>query len=327
VATSTSRPVEAIRSFNRFWTRAIGVLDEALLQTPYSLTEARVIFELAQEPSGVELAALRRRLALDAGYLSRITQRFASDGLVTTSTAPTDARRRLVRLTEQGHAVLATLDRRASAAVEALLQDVRDTDQHRLVEALETIRSIFSNRTPPMSVVIRGLEPGDLGWVVARHGALYAEEFGWDQTFEALVARIVADYVDTLDSARERAWIAEVDGEPAGCVFCVRKDSATAQLRILLVEPALRGFGIGTRLVDECIGFARRVGYRQLTLWTNDVLVSARRIYEAAGFTLVDQQPHHSFGQELVGQHWTLDLTTLDDRFSPNRHTDRDAVG
>lgn len=297
----------ALRRFNRFWTAKIGVLQAGLLDTPYSLTEARVIFELAQSDA-TELADLRRRLELDAGYLSRIIARFRADGLVDTRASPEDGRRQVVSLTSKGREVFSDLDRRSANEVRLMLEQLSDEDQRRLVSAMATIEDVFSS-VPADPYVIRQLLPGDLGWVVHRHGVVYSEEYGWDQTFEALVARIVADYVDNHDPKRENAWIAEVDGEPVGCVFCVRRDKETAQLRILLVDPKGRGLGIGSRLVTECIRFARRVGYSKMMLWTNDVLIAARRIYEAAGFELISEGPHHSFGHDLVEQVWELDLT------------------
>lgn len=304
-----ARSVAEVREFNRFFTGVIGVLSEGLLRTPYSLTEARVLFELAGQDGGGEVGALRRGLGLDAGYLSRILARFEADGLVVRQRSGVDARRQVVGLTEQGRSVFAMLDERSAGEVAALLGRVSEQDQRRLLSAMRTIRGLLDDaNAPPRAVVLRAPGPGDYGWVVARHGALYATEYGWDATFEALVARIVADYVERHDAEREAAWIAEVDGEPVGCLFCVAKDPRTAQLRILLVEPSARGLGIGTRLVEECIRFARRAGYTRLVLWTNDVLVSARRIYEAAGFELVEQEPHHSFGHDLVGQYWARPL-------------------
>ena len=206
--------------------------------------------------------------------------------------------------------MFATLDARSTEQVTHLLAGLPDPVRQRVVAAMDTVRAVLGDAAPhpPRTVVLRPPRAGDYGWVVARHGALYAQEYGWDESFEGLVARIVGDYVERHDPAREAAWIAEVDGEPAGCVFCVAQDDTTAQLRILLVEPSARGLGIGTRLVDECLRFATRAGYASIVLWTNDVLVSARRIYEANGFTLVDEQPHHSFGQDLVGQTWSRDL-------------------
>jgi DNA-binding MarR family transcriptional regulator/GNAT superfamily N-acetyltransferase len=296
----------ALRRFNRFWTAKIGVLQAGLLDTPYSLTEARVIFELAQSDA-TDLADLRRRLELDAGYLSRILARFRTDAVVDTRVSSEDGRRQVVSLTPKGREVFSDLDQRSSREVRSILEPLSAEDQQRLVAAMATIEDVFSS-VPAEPYMIRQLLPGDLGWVVQRHGVVYSEEYGWDQTFEALVARIVADYVDNHDPRRETAWIAEVDGDPVGCVFCVHRDDETAQLRILLVDPKGRGLGIGSRLVTECIRFARRVGYRKMMLWTNDVLVAARRIYEAAGFELISEGPHHSFGHDLVEQVWELDL-------------------
>jgi DNA-binding MarR family transcriptional regulator/GNAT superfamily N-acetyltransferase len=296
----------ALRRFNRFWTAKIGVLQAGLLDTPYSLTEARVIFELAQSDA-TDLADLRRRLELDAGYLSRILARFRTDAVVDTRVSSEDGRRQVVSLTPTGREVFSDLDQRSSREVRSILEPLSAEDQQRLVAAMATIEDVFSS-VPAEPYMIRQLLPGDLGWVVQRHGVVYSEEYGWDQTFEALVARIVADYVDNHDPRRETAWIAEVDGDPVGCVFCVHRDDETAQLRILLVDPKGRGLGIGSRLVTECIRFARRVGYRKMMLWTNDVLVAARRIYEAAGFELISEGPHHSFGHDLVEQVWELDL-------------------
>jgi DNA-binding MarR family transcriptional regulator/GNAT superfamily N-acetyltransferase len=270
------------------------------------LTEARVLFELGQRPS-IDLAELRQRLALDSGYLSRIIGRFKADGLVAARSSPDDGRRQVVELTPRGREVGEELGSRSADQIAALLGPLSGEDRRRLVSAMTTIREVFAAATTTAPYVIRPLRTGDLGWVVQRHGVVYAEEYGWDQSFEALVARIVADYVDHHVPGRENAWVAELDGDPVGCVFCVRHDDRTAQLRLLLVEPKARGLGIGGRLVDECIRFAGAAGYRQMILWTNDVLVSARRIYEAAGFELVESEPHHSFGHDLVGQIWRLD--------------------
>lgn len=301
--------VAAVRGFNRYWTGVIHVLNAGLLDSPYSLTEGRVLFELAQAPS-LDLAELRRGLDLDPSYLTRIVARFKADALVTASTSPDDGRRQVLRLTDRGREVFAMLDDRSVAENRALLERCGAADRAELVEAMRTIRRIVGEwpaQAPPFT--IRALRPGDLGWVVARHGALYAAEYGWDTTMEAFTARIAADYGESAHGDRENAWIAEIDGEPVGSVFCTRRDDATAQLRLLLVEPRARGLGIGRRLVDECVAFARAAGYERIVLWTNDVLVSARRLYEAAGFVLVDQESHHSFGHDLVGQHWSLALT------------------
>jgi DNA-binding MarR family transcriptional regulator/N-acetylglutamate synthase-like GNAT family acetyltransferase len=301
--------VATIRSFNRFYTDVIGVLHEGLLQTPYSLTEARVIFELAQRDT-TEVLALRRSLRLDAGYLSRMLTRFETDGLIIRERSPEDARRQIIRLTGQGRAAYTLLDERSDAEVRALLADQPEEQRRRLVAAMYTIRVILDDVPPRLGsdVVLRSLEAGDYGWVIQRNGVLYAREYGFDRTYEALVARIVADYLEGHDPGWENAWIAEVDGESVGCVFCVREDARTARLRLLLVEPSARGLGVGGRLVDECLRFAREAGYKDMVLWTNNVLAAARRIYQRAGFELVDEEPHRSFGQDLVGQTWRLTL-------------------
>ncbi|HEX6232462.1 MAG TPA: helix-turn-helix domain-containing GNAT family N-acetyltransferase [Jiangellaceae bacterium] len=304
--------VAAVRSFSRFFTRVIGVLDEGLLRSPYSLTEARVIFELAQAEL-TEVVELRRRLGLDAGYLSRILARFEMDGVVVRRRSGVDARRQTVQLTDAGRDVFALLDSRSAEQVGRLLSTVPETDQQRVMAAMATIESALASHSPGPQVTLRALRPGDLGWIVHRHGILYANEYRWDETFEALVAQIVADYVANRHPRRDNAWIAELNGQPAGCVFCVHgDDTQTAKLRLLLVEPSARGLGIGGRLVDECIRFAREAGYEAVTLWTNDVLTAARHIYERAGFTLVKEEPHRSFGHDLVGQYWHLPLTNRD---------------
>jgi GNAT superfamily N-acetyltransferase len=214
----------------------------------------------------------------------------------------------VVRLTAAGRSAYKTLDERSARQIEAVFEGLVDEEQRRLLAAMATIRDVLGDSRRERRVTLRPLRIGDLGWVISRHGAVYAEEYGWDGSFEALVARIVADYAEHHDPQRENAWIAEIEGEPVGCVFCVRRDDETAQLRILLVEPSARGFGVGTALVDACIEFARQVGYRKVVLWTNSVLAAARRIYERAGFKLVDEQPHHSYGHDLVSQWWVLDL-------------------
>jgi DNA-binding MarR family transcriptional regulator/ribosomal protein S18 acetylase RimI-like enzyme len=295
--------VAAVRAFNRFYTRVIGVLGSGLLETPYSLTEARVLFELGRREE-VELATLRAELGLDAGYATRILDRLEAEGLVVRSRSSADARRRVLRLSEPGRAAYRLLDGRSAAETEQLLAPLGVEGRQRLVASMEAVRRLLEGEARERQVVLREPGPGELGWVVQRHGALYAAEYGWDPTFEALVARIVGDFGASNDPHRERAWIADVDGAPAGCVFCVAKDGRTAQLRLLLVEPSARGLGLGTRLVDECIAFAQAAGYEEIVLWTNDVLVEARRIYERAGFALVGEGPHHSFGHDLVEQTW-----------------------
>jgi len=302
--------VAAVRSFSRSYTSWIGALDEGLLDTPYSLTESRVLFELAQREA-TDVTALRRTIGVDGGYLSRILARFAADALIARSRSEADGRRQVVRLTDQGRAAAEMLDRRSRQQLEGLLAAFDDQQQRQLTTAMATVEQILAGGRPD-AVTLRPMGSGDYGWVVQRHGLLYAGEYRWNESFEALVARVVADYVDQRhhDPKRVAAWVAEVDGKPVGSIFCMRKDERTAQLRLLLVEPTARGLGVGRRLVDECIRFARDTGYETLVLWTNDVLVEARRIYERAGFTLVDEEPHHSFGHDLVGQNWTLPLAT-----------------
>jgi DNA-binding MarR family transcriptional regulator/GNAT superfamily N-acetyltransferase len=299
--------VAAVRAFNRFYTATIGVLREGLLSTPYSLTEARVLYELAQRDS-TEVAELRRALDLDAGYLSRILAKLESAGLATRSRSAADARRQVVTLTKAGLAEFAALDAASAADVRALLGRLPEGGQRRLVAAMGSIRGVLDGPPGPPAFVLRPPGPGDYGWVVHRHGVRYAEEQGLDGSFEALVARVVADFLERQDQRRERAWIAESAGEPVGSVFCARKDDETAQLRLLLVEPAARGMGLGSRLVEECLRFARRAGYRRITLWTHEQSAAARRIYARAGFAIGDREPYHRFGQDLVSEHWSRDL-------------------
>ena len=307
MSNSTPSHVATVREFSRFYTRRLGTLDEGLLETPWSLTEARVIFELAQAPS-TDMAALRATLELDSGYLSRLLAKFDAAGLIARTASPVDGRRQALALTAAGKRLFRTLDQRSSRQVEALLAPLSDAAQEALAGAMRTVMRTLDEGHAVPAIALRGLRAGDLGWIVQRHGEVYAREYGWAQSFEAFVARIVADYLDHHQPGRENAWIAEIDGQRAGCVVCVRKDDDTAQLRILLVEGWARGHGLGGRLVDECVRFARDGGYRKLVLWTNDILVAARRIYVAAGFELVDEERHHSFGKDLVGQFWELRL-------------------
>jgi DNA-binding MarR family transcriptional regulator/GNAT superfamily N-acetyltransferase len=300
--------IEAVRHFNRFYTRKIGVLEEGLLKSPFSLTEVRVLYELAhrEKPSAAEIG---KELGLDAGYLSRILRGFEGRGLIEKEPSAADARQSLLRLTGRGREAFAPLDERAREEVGAMLGGLTAAGRRRLAEAMGTIERLLGGRTGPAApYLLRPPRPGDLGWVVYRHGASYDEEYGWGERFEALVAEIVARFVRTFDPKRERCWIAERDGENVGSVFLVRESDEVAKLRLLLVEPAARGLGIGGRLVQECLRFARRAGYRTVTLWTNDVLHAARRIYQAAGFRLVREEPHDHFGKGLVGQTWELAL-------------------
>ncbi|MZF90271.1 bifunctional helix-turn-helix transcriptional regulator/GNAT family N-acetyltransferase [Streptomyces sp. SID5643] len=303
--------VQDIRSFNRFYTNVIGALDYGRrLYAPYTLTESRVLYELAHAPR-TDAADLRAQLHLDAGYLTRILNRFEEDGLIERGPSETDPRRRSVTLTAPGREAAALLDERARQSVGEMLGTVRAEDRPRLAEAMRTVRTLLGESRPPRpeDVVLREPAPGDLGWIVQRNAALYAAEYGWNADYEGLVARIVADYAADHDPRLERTWIAELDGRPVGCVMCVRDEApGAARLRLLLVEPFARGLGIGDRLVGTVVGFAREAGYREVVLWTNDVLAAARRIYRRHGFVLVAEKPHHSFGQDLTGQDWRLDL-------------------
>jgi DNA-binding MarR family transcriptional regulator/N-acetylglutamate synthase-like GNAT family acetyltransferase len=301
--------VDAVRRFNRFYTRRIGVLQEGLLRSPFSLTEARVLYELAHRdrPSASELV---RELGLDTGYLSRILRGFRRRGLVDRRPSPDDGRQGLLSLTRRGRAAFAILDGRSRDEVGTMLGRLPASAQRRLIDAMGAIEDLLGLPRPAgaAAYLLRAPQPGDMGWVVHRHGVLYAQEYGWDERFEALVAEIVARFVKNLDPKRERGWMAETDGEVVGCVFLVKQSRRVARLRLMLVEPRARGMGIGTRLVAECIRFARQAGYRKVTLWTNSVLVAARHIYERAGFRLVHQERHHSFGHGLVGETWDLNL-------------------
>jgi DNA-binding MarR family transcriptional regulator/predicted GNAT family acetyltransferase len=311
--TVTDAQVAAVRQFTRYYTAVLGLLREGLLDTPYSMTEARIIFELARQPE-TEVTSLRGRLDLDAGYLSRILARFAGDGLVTRTRSAADARRQVISLTSRGTEVFARLDALSNDQIRGLLAPLSPGQRRDLTAAMARVQEIAGPRPGrPAAVVLRPPEPGDLGWVVQANGALYAAQYGWDASYEALVARVVADYAERTQQPgpgprREAGWIAEVEGERAGCVFCMRKSDTVAQLRLLLVEPRARGLGVGGRLVDECVSFARRAGYEQMVLWTNDVLHAARRIYQRAGFELFASNPHHSFGHDLVGEDWRLTL-------------------
>jgi DNA-binding MarR family transcriptional regulator/predicted N-acetyltransferase YhbS len=304
---ATEDAIAAVRAFNRLYTNVIGVLRGGYLGTPYSLTEARLLFELGQRDSA-EVSALRRGLDIDAGYLSRVLSRFEADGLVTREKSGTDARRQVIKLTAAGRALQQQLDTRAAEQIGALLSRLGEDAQQRLVSGIREITQVLTDAPPPRGYLLRPPRPGDLGWVVQRQAAGYTAEYGWDQTYEAAVARIVADYVDHRDPAREAAWIAEADGERVGSILCVRRSDAVAQLRLLYVDPAARGLGIGATLVDECLRFARAAGYTEIMLWTNSVLAGARRIYERAGFMLGEEEPHHSFGADLVGQIWSRPL-------------------
>jgi DNA-binding MarR family transcriptional regulator/GNAT superfamily N-acetyltransferase len=306
--------VSAVREFNRFYTRHLGLLDQAHLHSPFPLAGVRVLYELAHwsethaEPATA--TALTRELELDAGYLSRMLGDFQERALVKRSTARGDARQSHLKLTAAGRATLADLEARAHRAVADVLAPVSNTPA--VIAAMHTVRRALdpSARREQSGVVLRDPRPGDFGWIVMRHGELYAEEYGWDQRFEVLVARIVADFAGSFDPKRERCWIAERDGERVGTVSLMAHPERrkVAKLRLLLVEPSARGLGVGRTLADVCTTFARAAGYDTITLWTNSVLVSARRIYQAAGYRLVDEVPHSMFGSGLVGQTWELTL-------------------
>jgi DNA-binding MarR family transcriptional regulator/N-acetylglutamate synthase-like GNAT family acetyltransferase len=300
--------VSEIRGFNRFYTRILGLLRPRLAGSAFGLTEARVLFELAHAGQ-MAVADLRRALDLDAGYLSRILSRFIADGLVEREPSAADARRQLVRLTDAGQLAFTETDGLQARAIDQLVAPLDEDQRNQLVAAMERIRRILDGGRRAGGLVLRPTEPGDLGWVVERHGARYAAEHGWDATFEALVARVVADFGERMHSRGQAAWIAELDGERVGCIFCTAShDPDTAQLRLLLVEPQSRGAGVGSRLVDECLRFARRSGYRRIMLWTTDVQAEARRIYQRQGFRLDSSEPQTRFGHELVGEYWSREL-------------------
>jgi DNA-binding MarR family transcriptional regulator/predicted N-acetyltransferase YhbS len=299
--------IASVRAFNRSYTKFLDALNEHHLHTPFSLTEARVLYELGQRDE-TEVAALRQASGLDAGYLSRLLSRFEDNGLVRRDRSRADARRQVIRLTTKGHDSYRVLDTKTVGHIRALLADLSDDEQVRLIDAMDMIRRRIDRPAGRPDVTLRPPAPGDFGWVVERNGALYAAEHGFDSSYEALVARIVAGYLDKHDPDAERAWVAELRGERVGAIFCVRKDDTTAKLRLLHVEPSARGAGVGTVLVDECVEFARSAGYRAVELWTVSILAPARRIYQRAGFELVEEDTAMRFGRELTGQTWRLDL-------------------
>lgn len=300
--------VDAVRAFNRFYTRQIGVLNEKLVRSPFSLTQVRVLYELANH-DGITSRELTNELELDAGYLSRIVKEFTAAGFIKREVNQHDQREMALSLTTAGKKSFAPLDRVASEEVQKMLAKLAETDQQKLVAAMTSIRELLGDHEPKAEAfVLRPHRPGDMGWVVHRHGALYAQEYGWDERFEVLVAEIVAEFVKNYDPKRERCWIAERKGETVGSVFLVKKDDVTAKLRLLYVEPSARGLGVGKKLVEECIRFAQQVGYEKITLWTQSNLVAARAIYEKTGFTLLSQQNHKSFGKELVAETWEKKL-------------------
>jgi DNA-binding MarR family transcriptional regulator/GNAT superfamily N-acetyltransferase len=300
--------IAAVRAFNRFYTSKLGFLDQQLLKSPFSLSEARVLYELAnrQSPSAKEIGT---ELGLDAGYLSRIVQKFDEDGLIVRKPFAADRRQYQLSLTAKGRQAFAKLDRSSHDDVADMLAVLPQDDRKRLIAAMAAIeRLLGSAGVSPGTAILREPRPGDIGWVVQSHGALYASEYGWDSSFEVLVAEIAAKFLASFDASRERCWIAELDGAQVGSVFLVRHSDEIAKLRLLLVDPAGRGQGLGRRLVGECITFARACGYRKITLWTQSILVAARKIYQDAGFVQVASEPHRSFGQSLIGETWELSL-------------------
>lgn len=303
--------VAAVRRFNRFYTEQIGVLQDGLLHSPFSLAEVRVLYELAHRQNPLA-SAIARDLGLDRGYLSRILRDFMKRGLVEKKRSPSDGRQNPLALTALGRRAFAPLDRRADEEVSAMLAELPAEAQARLVGAMETVEGLLGapkkKEAEAGAYLLRSHRPGDMGWVVHRHGVLYAQEYGYHEEFEALVATIVGEFIQNFDSKRERCWIAEREGEIVGSVFLVNKTKSIAKLRLLYVEPSARGLGIGRRLVDECVRFARESGYKKITLWTQSHLDAARSIYKNAGFRLAAEKPHHSFGLDLVAETWELHL-------------------
>jgi DNA-binding MarR family transcriptional regulator/GNAT superfamily N-acetyltransferase len=300
--------VDAMRRFNRFYTKQIGVLHEGLLKSHFSLTEGRVLYELAHREKAVA-TSLSDELNLDSGYLSRILRSFKNRALIAKEMSKEDGRQSLLALTRKGQRAFAVLNSGAREEIQAMLSGLQPVDQNRLIEAMETIQDVLGARPDRKTpYILRPHQPGDMGWVVHRHGVLYAQEYGWDSQFEGVVAGIVAKFIRDYDAKRERCWIAEKDGEPVGSVFLVSRSKRIAQLRLLLVEPRARGLGIGARLVSECLRFARQVGYQKVVLWTNAGLHAARHIYERAGFRLVGEEKDHSFGHDQTFQTWELTL-------------------
>jgi len=307
-ATTEEQRIAAVRYFNRFYTQKIGVLQGSFLQSPFSLTEVRILYELAHREQ-LTATQLARELALDQGYLSRILSDFAQRSLIKKTQSEKDARQQHLALTSKGKKVFAPLNQRQSEEVGAMLGSLSLAEQHKLLEAMSTIEGVLGLRARDAApYLLREHEHGDMGWVVHRHGVLYFQEYGWNEEFEALVAEIVSHFLRNYNPQRERCWIAERGGEIVGSVFLVQHSETVAKLRLLLVEPQARGLGLGTRFVNECIRFAKQKNYQKITLWTNNVLVAARRRYQEAGFQLVHEEPHHSFGHDLIGETWELAL-------------------
>lgn len=302
--------VASFREFNRFHTRLVGALNEHLLASDYTLPQVRVLYEVANAPAKMPPSArdLGEALGMDTGYLSRIVKGLEGDGLIERVPSEQNAKRLALTLSETGRAVFDGLNAASASEAAAMLKDLSDPEQRELIGAMSKVRRLLGDGSKEATFILRDPEPGDLGWITYQHGRLYVKEYGWDWTFEALVAEIVGQFAKTFDPSCERCWVAEREGEVIGSVFIVRQDDDTAKLRLLYVDASARGLGLGRRLVEETMRFARDKGYKRMILWTNDVLVSARRIYEAAGFELLEEEPHHSFGKDLVGQVWGRDL-------------------
>jgi DNA-binding MarR family transcriptional regulator/GNAT superfamily N-acetyltransferase len=306
--TDSDHQVAAVRAFNRFYTRKLGVLDQQLLKSPYSLSEARVLYELAHRED-LSAKEIGTELGLDAGYLSRIVQNFDESGLITRKPLPTDRRQYRLSLTAKGRQAFARLERSSQEDVGAMLAALPASGSQKLIAAMAVIeRLLGAPDTTQPAAILRGPRPGDMGWVVQSHGALYASEYGFDSSFEGLVAEITAKFLASFDASRERCWIADIDGAQVGSVFLVRHSDDVAKIRLLLVDPAGRGQRLGQRLVAECIAFAKACGYRKITLWTQSILLAARKIYQDAGFVLVASEANRSFGQSLVSETWELEL-------------------
>ena len=308
MANASTERIAAVRHFNRFYTRRIGVLHEGLLASPFSLAEVRVLYELAHRP-GITARDLAEDLGIDGGYLSRILQDFGRRKFVSRGTSAADGRQRPLTLTAEGRRAFAPLERRSQKEVAALLAPLTDGDQVRLAGAMQAIEQVLQAGVPDTPLVLRSHRPGDMGWVIRAHGELYWREYGWDERFEALVAHIAAEFIEKFDPKHERCWIAERDGERVGSVFLVRKSATVAKLRLLIVEPKARGLSLGKHLVAECLRFAQACGYRKVTLWTQENLLAARHIYQQAGFALAGRESHALFGVSLVGETWEIDVS------------------
>lgn len=307
-ASSFERRIAAVRRFNRFYTVKLGVLSDAFLNTPFSLTEARILHALAQR-DGATASWLGRELDLDAGYLSRILRDFERKGLILRSISPQDGRQAMISLTADGRDAFEPLDRASHAAVGNMLAPLAEADQERLLAAMRLISGLLGGEPePPAPVILRAHRPGDMGWVTARHGVLYNEEYGLNHKMEAYVAEVVAKFLREFDPGREHCWIAEQNGAPVGSVFLVKESDTEARLRLLILEPKARGLGVGRQLVEECVRFARQAGYGEITLWTHSILTAARRIYASIGFEIVETETHDEFGPELEGETWRLRL-------------------